>query len=108
MAPFIRPASSTTGMALKPYLAKRPAISSFSVSGIMLALLGIKKLVRDISRNEKGSVALVIMFALMVAGMVSFIVKDTARDQKIKKNDLSVSKELILSKKEEHIAANNQ
>ncbi len=36
------------------------------------------------NRNDRGSVALIVMGIMLAVGLVSFIVHDAARDQKIK------------------------
>ncbi len=43
------------------------------------------------NRNDRGSVALIIMGIMLAAGLVSFVVHDAARDQKTKTVQVSQS-----------------
>ena len=55
------------------------------MTGIFSGILSAAYLKRDAkkgaeNRNDRGSIALVVMFILMNGGLVSFIVKDAVRD----------------------------
>ena len=53
-------------------------------------LLFIKELINDSFSDDRGSVALIVMTIMLIAGMVSFIVQDAAREQKIRPIQVAV------------------